>query len=420
MTNIYPVILGILCCLICSAFFSLTEMAYSSCSIMRLEKLAEEGNRRAKAAYYITRHFDNALSTILIGNNLANIAGSSLASVLLILLFGQEGGEKYAWVSTVVMTVLVIVFGETLPKISAKKNANRWALQWVWPIRVLMVILFPVVWIVVTFIHLVTLPLKGSNRGENPEEAVEELQSIIETAEDENVLDEDRSELIRSAIDFSEISASEVMTARVDVYALDNDDDRDEIVRMIEEAPYSRIPVYRDSIDNIIGILYVNRFLKAIAESKSADIAELLMEPVYVYKTMKLPDVLSTLRKAKLHLAVVTDEYGGVLGVLSMEDVLEQIVGDIWDDSDVIEQEVVERSETELELDGDVPISDFCELIGIREDDFDYESETVGGWTVEILNRYPETGDSFSYRDMEITILETGEHRVERILIKKQ
>lgn len=420
MTGIYPVILGILGCLICSAFFSMTEMAYSSCSIMRLEKLAEEGNRRAKEACYVTRNFDNALSTILIGNNLANIAGSSLASVLLILLFGQEGGEKYAWLATVVMTVLVIIFGETLPKISAKKNANRWALRWVWPIRVLMVILFPVVWIVVTFIHLITLPFKGSNREENPEEAVEELQSIIETAEDENVLDEDRSELIRSAIDFSEISASEVMTARVDVYAIDIDDDRDEIVRMIEEAPYSRIPVYRDSIDNIIGILYVNRFLKAIAGSKSADISELLMKPVYVYKTMKLPDVLSVLRKAKLHLAVVTDEYGGVLGVLSMEDVLEQIVGDIWDDSDVIEQEVVERSETELELDGDVPISDFCELIGVREDDFDYESETVGGWTVEILNRYPETGDSFSYRDMEITILETGEHRVERILVKKQ
>ena len=224
--TILMVVLGILLCLIASAFFSASEMAYSSCNTLRLENLEEEGSQRAKAARYITEHFDNALSTILIGNNLVNIASSSLASVLIILLLGSTRGAKYAWVSTAVMTILVIICGETIPKITAKKNANRFALSFAYMIRALMVLFFPVVWLVVSLIRLLTLPLKGAPENEDQDAAVDELQNIIETAEDEEVLDAERSELVRSAIDFAEIMASEVMTTRVDIVSIDIDDDR--------------------------------------------------------------------------------------------------------------------------------------------------------------------------------------------------
>lgn len=410
--------LGIMFCLIASAFFSASEMAYSSCNTLRLENLEEEGSRRARAARYITEHFDKALSTILIGNNLVNIASSSLASVLMILLLGSVRGAKYAWVSTAVLTILVIICGETIPKITAKKNANRFALNFAYPIRVLMVLLFPAVWLVVSLIRLLTLPLKSAPEDEDQDAAVDELQNIIETAEDEDVLDEDRSELVRSAIDFSEIMASEAMTARVDIVAIDIDDDREAILEIIEKSPYSRLPVYQGSIDNIVGVLYLNHFLKAMTDDLQTDIRSQLMPPVYVYKTMKLPDVLNRLRKEKQHLAIVSDEYGGTLGVLSMEDVLEQIVGEIWDETDTVEQEVVQRTENEFEVDGDMVISDFLELADIRENDFEAESETLGGWTVEMFGEFPKAGDSFQYRNLTITVLSMDGRRVEKVLIK--
>ena len=416
MTLIAVYSILIVICLICSAFFSATEMCYSACNKLRLENLKDEGNKRAKVAYYIVNHYDDALSTILIGNNLANIAGSSVATLLALEICHQS--EEYTWLSTLLMTVAVIVFGETIPKITAKKNANRFALDFSYIIRFLMVILFPVVWLIVQLINIISKPFKGKRLGEGTDDAVEELQNIIETAQDEDVLDEERTELIRSAIDFSEISASEVMTARVDVYAIDIDDSYSGILKTIEKSPYSRIPVYEGSIDNIIGILYLNHFLKAITEDNKTDIRKLLMEPIYVYKTMKLPDVLSKLRKAKQHLAVVCDEYGGMLGVLSMEDVLEEIVGEIWDDSDIVEEEVKERGDHEFEVDGDMNISDFLELVSIRENGFEGESETLGGWTVEMIGDFPKKGDSFTYDNIEVKVLEVDGRRVEKVLVK--
>lgn len=409
------VILGILACLCLSAFCSSAEMSYSSCNVVRLENLRDDGSARAAAAVKITEKFDDALSAILIGNNLANIAASSLASVLVILLLGSD---KYAWAATVVLTLLVIIFGETIPKITAKKAANTLALRYAYAVRGMTVVLKPLVWLVVSLTHLLTGG-KAPEEEIDGEEAVEELQSIIETAEDEEVLDEDQSELLQAAIDFSEISAMEVMTARVDVYAIDIEDDWDEIVAAVESSPFSRLPVYEGSVDNIIGVLYLNHFLKALTEKgERTEIRKLLMQPCYVYKTMKLPAVLSLLRKAKQHLAVVTDEYGGTLGVVSMEDVLEQIVGDIWDDTDVIEQEVVERAEGEYELDGDMNIYDFLELVGIPEESFEAESATLGGWTVEQFGGFPQVGDSFRYENFTVTVLAMDARRVEKLLVK--
>ena len=409
------VFVGIFLCLCLSNFCSASEMAFSSCNVMRLENARDDGSKRAKIAVYITEHFDDALSAILIGNNLANIGASSLASVAVILV---TGGDEYAWLATIILTVLVIIFGETMPKISAKKNANRTSLKNAYVVRAMMIIFYPLVWLVVSLIKLLTMGMKPEAADADSDEAVEELQSIIETAEDEDVLDEDQSELVQAAIDFSETSAFEVMTARVDVQAIDIEDDWDDILAIIEDAPFTRLPVYEGSIDNVIGILYLNHFLKAMADDGRVDIRKLLMPPCYVYKTMKLPAVLNTLRKAKQHLAIVSDEYGGTLGVVSMEDVLEQIVGDIWDESDVVEHEVVQREKSEYELDGAMILSDFLELVGLNEDDVDAESNTVGGWTLEMFGSFPQEGDSFTYRNLTVTVLSMDGRRVERMLVK--
>ena len=406
---------GIFLCLCLSNFCSASEMAFSSCNVMRLENARDDGSKRAKIAVYITEHFDDALSAILIGNNLANIGASSLASVAVILVTGVD---EYAWLATIILTVLVIIFGETMPKISAKKNANRTSLKNAYVVRAMMIIFYPLVWLVVSLIKLLTMGMKPEAADADSDEAVEELQSIIETAEDEDVLDEDQSELVQAAIDFSETSAFEVMTARVDVQAIDIEDDWDDILAIIEDAPFTRLPVYEGSIDNVIGILYLNHFLKAMADDGRVDIRKLLMPPCYVYKTMKLPAVLNTLRKAKQHLAIVSDEYGGTLGVVSMEDVLEQIVGDIWDESDVVEHEVVQREKSEYELDGAMILSDFLELVGLNEDDVDAESNTVGGWTLEMFGSFPQEGDSFTYRNLTVTVLSMDGRRVERVLVK--
>lgn len=412
---IYLCLAGLLLCIIGSNYFSSSEMAYSSCNRLRLESARDGGSKRAAIAVRIIDRFDDTLSAILIGNNLVNIAASSIGSVLVILIAGDD---RYAWVSTVVITVLVIIFGETMPKIIAKNSANRIALSHAYFVHGLTIILMPLIWVVVGLTKLITSGFKGEEADSDEEAAAMELSSIIETAEDEDVLDEDRSELVQAAIDFSDVMASEVMTARVDVVALDIDDDWNEQLATIDSAPYSRIPVYEDSIDNVIGVLYLNHFLKALTDEKNPDIRSMLMPPCYVYKTMKMPAVLNELRRAKQHLAIVTDEYGGTLGVLSMEDVLEQLVGEIWDDTDEVEEEIVERPDGQYELDGDMVISDFLELVGIKEKGFEAESETVGGWTIEMFGAFPKPGDSFEYENMSVTVLEMDGLRVEKVLVK--
>ena len=413
--TIYFVLAGIVICVYLSSFFSGSEMSYSSCSRMRLESEMEEGSKKARIALYIVDHFDDALGAILIGNNLVNIACSSLGSVAVILITGTD---RYAWVATVILTIAVIIFGETIPKITAKKGANNYAKKYAYIIRFLMIVLKPLVLIFVGLIALITAPMKGELIEDDSEGKVEELQTIIETAEDEDVIDEEESELVQAAIEFPDVSASEAMTARVDVLAIDIEDTWDEIIATIAKSHYTRIPVYEGSIDHIIGVLHMNKFLKAIVDSDEGDIRSLLMEPCYVYKTMKLPEVLAAFRKHRQHLAVVVDEYGGTLGIISMEDVLEQVVGDIWDETDTVEDEVTKKSESEYEIDGDMPISDFLDLMNIREENFDFESETVGGWTIESFGRFPEAGESFRYADFTVTVLAMNELRVERVLVK--
>lgn len=409
-------IVAFLLLLALSALFSASESAFSECNRLRIESAAETGKRSAATALKLLDRFDSTIDAILLGNSLANILAVSIACVACVETYGST---RWMWLYAVGALVLIVLFGEALPRLIAGKNANSLTLSLAKPVRVLTIIVTPFSWTLGRLAKLLTLPMRGEEQPEGDEAAVEELQSIIDTAEDESVLTEGRSELLKSALEFSELSASEAMTARVDVDAIDIDDDWDDIIAEIEGSTHSRLPVYEDSIDNIIGFLYLNHFLKALTDDPHPDIRAMLMEPLYVYKTIKLPQVLAELRHAKKHLAIVTDEYGGTLGVISLEDVLEQIVGEIWDETDEVETEVVEKAEGEYELDGDMTISDFLELVGLDEDDFECESDTVGGWAIEMFGRFPEPGESFDYDGLTVTILAMDKQRVDKVLVRR-
>ena len=416
MTSLIIIATGIILCIVLSGVFSASEMAISSCNRVRMENEAEDGNKAAARVVRLNSDYDNTLSTILLSINLVNIAASSLSTVYIILL---TGSDDLNWLITAIVTILVIIFGETIPKIISKKHANSLSKGISGFISALFYILWPVNYIVVKITNLLTRGL-GRNADDDEPEKTEELQAIIETAEDEGVIDAERSEIVAAAIDFSDVSASDVMTARVDIEAIDIDDDLSEITRQVSKSTKSRLPVYRGSIDNIIGVMHLNPFLKAMAAGESPNIEEIMNEPCFVYKTAKLPHVLDVLKDARQHLAIVTDEYSGTLGIVTMEDVLEEIVGDIWDDNDEIEEEVVESDKGELIIDGDMPIGDFLERLGIDEDSWEYESATAGGWTIEYMGDFPKTGDAFDYEDFHIEVTEAGERRVERLTVTRQ
>ena len=409
-------ICGIVLCIMFSALFSASEMALSSANKVRIENEAEEGNKRASTALKLIENFDDSLGAILIGNNLVNIAASSMSSVLVILL---TGSDKLTWIATVVITLLVIIFGETMPKITAKHNATRFSLKIAPFVRLLSIILKPLVKAVVWLVSKLT-PQKYEEEDDTDEdESIEELATIIETAEDEGVLDEDQRELLIAALDFADISAYEVMTSRVDLDAIDIEDSMEEIMELVNSTHFTRLPVYEDSIDNIIGVLHLNDLLKELAVNDDPDIRSILMEPVFVYRTTKLPSVLQALREANQHMAIVTDEYSGTDGVITMEDVLEEVVGEIWDENDLVEEEIVVKNEREYELDGDLNIYDFLEIVGIDEDDYEseYDSETVGGWVMEMLERFPVVGDELRYENFTLKVIEAEERRVDKVLL---
>lgn len=394
-----------------SFFCSSAEIIFSSANSIRLENLAEEGSKTAKMALKVIDRFDSSLSGLLIGNNIANIGMSSLVPIVAI----NFGIEQYSALLTAALTLIVILFCEVTPKILGKNNANSLSLVYSYPVRAMTLLFAPIVFVVVKAVDIILLPMGKVAQDEN-EMAVEELQSIIEIAQDENILDESRSELLQSALEFYDVNAYEAMTARVDVEAIDIDDDIEDIKKKVEESAYSRIPVYRGSVDNIIGLLHQNHFLRLMLESEDIDIESLLLEPLYVYKTVKMLSLLSAFKQSQKQFAVVTDEYGGTLGIITIEDVLEQLVGEIWDESDEVEDEVIAHAEGIFEVDGDMNIYDFFELVDKDEGAIDFESDTVGGWIIERFGDFPKAGDSIEYENLRITVLESGPHRVEKAL----
>ncbi|MDI9504499.1 MAG: HlyC/CorC family transporter [Clostridiales bacterium] len=404
----YLAILGLI---VLSALFSGSEIAYLSTSELRLRKAAGSG-KAGQRALIIFESFEKALITILIGNNLVNISASAVATVIAIDLMGENG----AWVATAVMTLLILTFGEILPKILAKRIAERFAILVSLPLYFLCLVTRPLIYLVQAFLARLSR-IWADDVIENVV-TEEDIETMLETVEDEGVVDEDTCDLLQSALDFDDVSAYEIITPRVDMVAVDIEDAREELVQTVLESTYSRIPVYRDTPDNIVGVLHVNRFLRALADKTPFSLEEQLMVPVFVHKTMLLPDVLSTMRERGAHLAIVTDEYGGTMGIITMEDVLERLVGDIWDEKDEIDEEFVALSDDEFEADGDMRTLDLFDELDIDERDFDDDNATLGGWAIEMLGGYPSVGDSFSYKNIQLTVQEVTGLRVRSLRVR--
>ncbi len=402
----------IIVCVFLSAFFSSIETAFSTVSTIRIKYLAERENKRAKNVLKIINNYDKALTAILIGNNIVNIGCSSVSTALCINLFGDAGVA----VSTGVITLLVLTFGEIIPKCLAKEKSEAFCLATAKILLVIMAVLTPFVFL---FIALKSLALKLFTSDANkPSVTEDELKVLIGTSEQEGVLEQQEKELVQSALDFDEKTAQEILTPRVDITAIDISESAEEIKRIILEERYSRIPVYRDDIDNIIGILHTRDYLEELIRTDTPDVESLLKPAYFVYKTKKLSYVLTELKRQKLHIAVVTDDYGGTLGIVTMEDLLEELVGDIWDEDEAETIRYQQINENTYHVSGDMTISDMLELLGLREDYIESESVSVGGWVMENLGDIPQKGDSFTYDDRFVfTVLETDGQRVEKIRI---
>lgn len=401
-----------------SAFFSGTEIAFSAVNSVRLKNRAKNGGIASKTALKVYESYENLLSTILIGNNIANMASSAIAAIIVINLLG----EHYAWVSTAVMTLLVLTFGEIIPKVIAKQLPEEFCVLSSVPIYILSLIFKPLNLLVTALINLAS---KLWQNGVSDSEAVSEddFENIIDIVEDEGVLDEEQCDLLQNALDFDGVLAYEIITHRVDMEALDIRDPYEVNVKKCEESIYSRLPVYEDTTDNIIGILHLNHFYKSYIENGKVNFRELLLPVNFVHKTMPLPDVLEKMKENKCHMVVVLDEYGGTMGILTMEDVLEQLVGEIFDESDEIEHEFVCIDDTHFEADGDMRVYDFFDEFDIdidENEDFEGDTATVGGWTLTMLDGEPEENASFKFENLEITVLKTDGYRVERIGVCKK
>ena len=399
-----------------SAFFSGSELSMTAVNKLRLQKLAEDGDKRAALALKISSKYDWMLSGVLIGNNLVNILCSSIATLIFLEIFKDEG--LAATMSTVIMTVIILIFGEIVPKLVANNNPEKFAKFVCIPLRVILLVFSPLIFLSLSVVKLISKAV-GNKADEQPTVTEEELVSIIEKSEEEGVIDEGSSEMMQSAIEFSETNLGEIVTPRRDMLAIDIDDEPEEILEKAMSSTFSRIPVYRDSIDNIIGVLYLNHYFKKVSEVgiEVIDIENMLVDACFFHKAMKLPAALKQMRLRQLHLAIVTDEYGGTLGLVTIEDIVEEIVGEIWDESDEIKDELVATGENSYEVSGDMSVFDFFGDLDISVRDFESDYTTVGGWAIEMLEGDPHEGDSFEYKNLFILVSEMADMRVMKLSV---
>ena len=394
-----------------SAFFSSTETAYSAASKIRLKSYADNGNKKAKKAYKISENYDKALSTILVGNNIVNIAASSLATLFFVSFFGEANGTI---LSTVVLTVIILIFGEVLPKNIAMENSEKMAMSSSSILYALMVIFTPVTFLLLK-LNAVVKNIAGRGKKKEPTVTEDELKYIVESIEDEGVLEEQESELVQSALEFDEKTAYDILTPRVDMTAIDVEDDPKKIKDIILTERYSRIPVYKDNIDNIIGVLHTRDYLEMLLKTDAPDMYSLIQPAYFIYRSKKLSSILADFKYKRLHLAVVTDDYGGTLGIVTMEDLLEQLVGDIWDEDEEIESKYKKLDNDKYELSGDMNISDMLELFDLYPKYIETDSKSVGGWAIEQIGDIPEKGEHFVYRELDITVNEVEDQRINSV-----
>ena len=399
-------ILALIALVALSAFFSASETAYTSLNKARLKSMANNGDRRAARALKLSEDYDRLLSGILVGNNIVNILSASLATVLFVRLVGGAGVS----LSTAVMTVVVLMFGEIAPKSIAKERPEKLALAFYPALSAILVVLAPIIFLTGCWQKLVYRVFKpGEDRGITEEELI----TIVEEAENEGEIDEHESELIRSAIEFNDLTAEDILTPRVDVTAVEVDDSADDVARAFERSGRSRVPVYEDDIDTIVGILHEKDFYRLRGK---ASIRKMMTAPLCVVPSTQLGVLLKLLQSTKNHMAVVVDEYGGVVGIVTMEDILEELVGEIWDEHDEVVQDVVQLSDTAWRVSGGASLEDLRELFPIGEE---FDSVTVNGWVLEVLGHFPQPGDTFDYQGLHVTVERAARRKVEQIRIEK-
>ena len=403
-----------------SAFFSGTEIAYTSLSKLKMKRDAENPTTLQKLVGFIYNHYDYALSTVLVGNNLVNIGATSVATVLAVNLAvrmdGRMTDETASTIVTLVMTVLILIIGEITPKMVARRCSEAIAKLAAWPLLVLMILFFPVVWISTGIVNLFSLLWKKDTQSVTITE--EELENLLDTAEDEGVIDESETELLQSALEFTDLDAADILTPRIDVVGFELHDSMEFILNTIAETQFSRYPVYERTIDHVVGILYVKHLLKELVDNKDVQLQDLLLEPVYIPKTMKLHDIMDEFRVHQSHMVIVADEYGGIMGVVTMEDVLEQLVGEIWDENDDIVNDWQQLTPHRWECSGDMNLTEFFDNLDLDDEKLESDCATVGGWAAENIGAMPVAFDSFDYLQFTILVKHVDEnHRISRLLI---
>lgn len=402
----FGIIVGIIICVMFSAFFSASEIAFTTLNRIRLKTEAEAGDSRAALVLSIAENYDKMLSTILIGNNIVNIASASLATIVFTHVLGDAGVS----VSTAVMTVIVLIFGEISPKNLAKEHPEAFARFSAPFLRLLITILTPINFIFSQWKKLLNKIFKKKSDNRMTQE---ELKTIVDEAQSEGGIDEEKGELIRSAIEFDDLTADDILTPRVDIVGIDEECPFQEISDIFLKNTYSRLPVYSDSIDNIIGIVHEKDYFSA-QKSGISDIKQVMKKVLYISRTVKISDLLRTLQKTKSHMAIVVDEFGGTEGLVTMEDIIEELVGDIWDEHDVVIDYFNQIDDHTYVINCSADLHDLFEEFDLGDSD-EFESASVGGWAMELLGKIPSVGDTFDFKGWHITVTKATSHHATQL-----
>lgn len=404
--DIVPIIIIALMVLM-SAYFSATETAFSSLNRIRIKNMAEAGSRQAALVLKLYDNYDTVLSTILVGNNIVNIGSASLATILFVSCFPDMG----ATISTIVMTIVVLIFGEISPKSMAKESPEKFAMFSAPILQALMVVLTPVNYLFSQWKKLLSRIIKTSDDRSITEE---ELLTFVDEAEMEGAIDEDDKELINNVIEFNDSRAVDILTPRVNVSAVPHDAPMEKITAVFLEEGYSRVPVYEGSLDNIIGVIHLRDYFDMVINGDKK-IDDIISHIIYVPLSTKISDLLKSLQLQKSHLAVVADEYGGTVGIVTMEDILEELVGEIWDEHDEIIQEFVKLDESTYRVACSANLNKLMDELQVSGE---FHSTTISGWIMEQLRKIPEKDDCFTYKELTVTVTETDHRRALECMIK--
>ena len=412
-SSIYLSAIIILIFLFFAAYFAVCETAFASVSRIRLKLRSDRGDRRARRAIYVTEHFDKAITTILIGTNIVHLAAAAYVTVLVT----RRWGVNAVTASTIITTVVVFFAGEMLPKSIAKKYSERCSLGTAGSLCFFMRIFTPLSYVLTAIGSAAAKLTKGDSAVTVTED---ELYDIIENMTDEGELDADQGELVASALDFGDVTVESILTARVDVTALDVDWPAEKIMGILRSLRHSRVPVYENTIDNIIGTLQIRKYMKAwLADRTHIDLRALLDEPYFVHQSTRIAELLPVMSDKKLNLAIVTDNYGGTLGIVTVEDILEELVGEIWDEEDVVVETCVKNDDGSCTFDAEVDVEDAFDFMDYADpDEFDFNHKLLGEWTYEQFDRLPEVGDSFDYNGLRIAVQSMEHRRILKLRIR--